>query len=60
MESATSQSHPFPGVFTGKNTFALVARVSAFSLGLVYGTMKLKYLKAKANSHRKAEAKAHH
>ncbi|KAL8228421.1 hypothetical protein R6Q57_016005 [Mikania cordata] len=37
-----------------------VARVSAFSVGLVYGSLKLKYLKAKANSQRKAAAKAHH
>ncbi|KAA8536032.1 hypothetical protein F0562_028510 [Nyssa sinensis] len=50
----------FPGLFTGRNTFALVARVSAFSLGLVYGSLKLKYLKAKAKSHQKAEAKVHH
>ncbi|KAF1898922.1 hypothetical protein Lal_00019043 [Lupinus albus] len=37
-----------------------VARASAFSFGLVYGTLKLKILKAKAKSHKKAEAKAHH
>ncbi|KVH96642.1 hypothetical protein Ccrd_001271 [Cynara cardunculus var. scolymus] len=37
-----------------------VARVSAFSAGLLYGSIKLKYLKAKVKSQRKAEAKAHH
>ncbi|KAJ0010517.1 uncharacterized protein LOC116143793 [Pistacia vera] len=55
---------PPPGPYSGTSTLALVARVSAFSYGLVYGHMKLKYLKAKARSHKKAEekaaAKAHH
>ncbi|KAF9611453.1 hypothetical protein IFM89_032423 [Coptis chinensis] len=37
-----------------------VARASAVTVGVVYGTLKLKYLKAKAKSHTKAEAKAHH
>ncbi|KAJ8767216.1 hypothetical protein K2173_013613 [Erythroxylum novogranatense] len=49
-----------PGPYSGISTLALVARVSAFSVGLVYGNMKLKYLKMKAKSHKKAEAKAHH
>ncbi|XAR59087.1 hypothetical protein NMG60_11014730 [Bertholletia excelsa] len=49
-----------PGPYSGTSTLALVARVSAISAGLVYGSMKLKYLKAKAKSHKKAEAKAHH
>ncbi|OAY52419.1 hypothetical protein MANES_04G082300v8 [Manihot esculenta] len=51
---------PPPGPYSGTSTVALVARVSAFSVGLVYGNLKLKYLKAKAKSHKKAEAKAHH
>ncbi|KAI7736179.1 hypothetical protein M8C21_012626, partial [Ambrosia artemisiifolia] len=51
---------PPPGPYSGTSTLALVARVSAFSAGLVYGSLKLKYLKAKANSQRKAAAKAHH
>ncbi|KAL3843390.1 hypothetical protein ACJIZ3_000793 [Penstemon smallii] len=37
-----------------------VARVSAFSFGIVYGSVKLKFLQAKAKSHKKAEAKGHH
>ncbi|CAN0907748.1 hypothetical protein LINGRAHAP2_LOCUS24961 [Linum grandiflorum] len=49
-----------PGPYSGTSTLALVARVSAFSAGLVYGNLKLKYLKAKAKSHKKAEAKAQH
>ncbi|XP_039006465.1 uncharacterized protein LOC120134052 [Hibiscus syriacus] len=51
---------PPPGPYSGSSTLALVARVSAFSFGLVYGSFKLKYLKGKAKSQRKAEAKAHH
>ncbi|KAJ8763502.1 hypothetical protein K2173_002385 [Erythroxylum novogranatense] len=51
---------PPPGPYSGTSTLALVARVSAFSFGLVYGNMKLKYLKMKAKSQKKAEAKAHH
>ncbi|XP_044507630.1 uncharacterized protein LOC123227067 [Mangifera indica] len=51
---------PPPGPYSGTSTLALVARVSAFSFGLVYGNIKLKYLKAKARSHKKAEVKAHH
>ncbi|TXG64680.1 hypothetical protein EZV62_011674 [Acer yangbiense] len=51
---------PPPGPYSGTSTLALVARASAFSFGLVWGNMKLKYLKAKAKSHQKAEAKAHH
>ncbi|KAJ0966949.1 hypothetical protein J5N97_023866 [Dioscorea zingiberensis] len=37
-----------------------VARASALAFGVVYGSMKLSYLKAKAKSHKKAEAKDHH
>ncbi|KAF8020786.1 hypothetical protein BT93_G1265 [Corymbia citriodora subsp. variegata] len=51
---------PPPGPYSGTSTLALVARVSAFSFGVVYGSVKLKFLKAKAKSQRKAEAKAHH
>ncbi|KAE9620343.1 hypothetical protein Lalb_Chr01g0002101 [Lupinus albus] len=51
---------PPAGPYSGTTTLALVARASAFSFGLVYGTLKLKILKAKAKSHKKAEAKAHH
>ncbi|XP_034895924.1 uncharacterized protein [Populus alba] len=51
---------PPPGPYSGTSTLALVARVSAFSLGLVYGSVKLKYLQSKAKSQKKAEAKAHH
>ncbi|KHN11749.1 hypothetical protein glysoja_006202 [Glycine soja] len=36
---------PPPGPYSGTSTLALVARASAFSFGLVYGTIKLKYLK---------------
>ncbi|GFY89886.1 hypothetical protein Acr_07g0000830 [Actinidia rufa] len=36
---------PPSGPYSGTSTLALVARVSAFSIGLVYGSMKLKYLK---------------
>ncbi|XP_018497784.2 uncharacterized protein LOC103967958 [Pyrus x bretschneideri] len=51
---------PPPGPYSGTSTLALVARVSAFSFGLVYGSVKLKYLKAKAKSEQKAAAKDHH
>ncbi|KAL6531879.1 hypothetical protein OROMI_028242 [Orobanche minor] len=51
---------PPPGPYSGKSTLALVARASAFTFGLAYGSVKLKILKAKAKSHRKAEAKGHH
>ncbi|KAK4284797.1 hypothetical protein QN277_001579 [Acacia crassicarpa] len=51
---------PPPGPYSGTSTLALVARASAFSFGLVYGSIKFKILKAKAKSQRKAEAKAHH
>ncbi|KAJ0085524.1 hypothetical protein Patl1_09280 [Pistacia atlantica] len=36
---------PPPGPYSGTGTLALVARVSAFSFGAVYGNMKLKILK---------------
>lgn len=49
-----------PGPYSGTSTLALVARVSAFTLGVVYGSMKLSYLKSKAKSHKITEAKGHH
>ncbi|KAJ7001368.1 hypothetical protein NC653_011712 [Populus alba x Populus x berolinensis] len=57
---SSSLMAPPPGPYSGTSTLALVARVSAFSLGLVYGSVKLKYLQSKAKSQKKAEAKAHH
>eukprot|EP00261_Vitis_vinifera_P015091 XP_003634379.1 PREDICTED: uncharacterized protein LOC100853900 [Vitis vinifera] len=51
---------PPPGPYSGTSTLALVVRASAFTFGVVYGSLKLKVLKAKANSQKKAEAKAHH
>uniref|UniRef100_A0A7N0VJQ0 ATP synthase subunit e, mitochondrial n=1 Tax=Kalanchoe fedtschenkoi TaxID=63787 RepID=A0A7N0VJQ0_KALFE len=36
---------PPPGPYSGKNALALVARASAVAFGLIYGNMKLKYLK---------------
>ncbi|KAG5250362.1 ATP synthase chain [Salix suchowensis] len=36
---------PPPGPYSGASTLALVARASAFSFGLVYGSVKLKILK---------------
>ncbi|KAG8643982.1 hypothetical protein MANES_11G092164v8 [Manihot esculenta] len=42
---------PPPGLYSGTSTFALVARVSAFSVGLVYGNLKLKYLRIKLLSY---------
>ncbi|KAB2635498.1 hypothetical protein D8674_026032 [Pyrus ussuriensis x Pyrus communis] len=40
---------PPPGPYSGTSTLALVARVSAFSFGLVYGSVKLKAM-AKHNN----------
>ncbi|XP_057788579.1 uncharacterized protein LOC131005587 isoform X2 [Salvia miltiorrhiza] len=51
---------PLPGLYSGKSSLGLVARVSAFSFGVVYGSLKLKVLKIQAKSHKKAEAKEHH
>ncbi|WCJ35129.1 hypothetical protein M5689_016396 [Euphorbia peplus] len=51
---------PPPGPYGGTSTLALVARASAFSFGILYGTINLKFLKMKAKSHKKEEAKAHH
>ncbi|OVA12848.1 hypothetical protein BVC80_1805g53 [Macleaya cordata] len=33
-----------PGPYSGTSTLALVARASAFTFGIVYGNLKLKYL----------------
>ncbi|XP_027183434.1 uncharacterized protein LOC113783650 isoform X1 [Coffea eugenioides] len=38
---------PPPGPYSGTSTLALVARASAFTFGVVYGNLKLKYLKAR-------------
>ncbi|EFJ24108.1 hypothetical protein SELMODRAFT_270363 [Selaginella moellendorffii] len=51
---------PAGGPYSGTSTLAMVARVSAFSFGLVYGAMKLSYLKAKARSEQRAAAKMAH
>ncbi|XP_004291392.1 PREDICTED: uncharacterized protein LOC101290722 isoform 2 [Fragaria vesca subsp. vesca] len=51
---------PPPGLYSGTSTLALVARVSAVTLGVVYGSVKHKILKSKAKSLAKAQAKAHH
>ncbi|KAK8263298.1 hypothetical protein V6Z11_D12G033000 [Gossypium hirsutum] len=55
-----------PGPYAGTSTLSLVARASAFSFGLVYGSIKLKYLKVlpifffcKGKVTKKAQAKAH-
>uniref|UniRef100_A0A6N2LD99 ATP synthase subunit e, mitochondrial n=1 Tax=Salix viminalis TaxID=40686 RepID=A0A6N2LD99_SALVM len=39
-----------PGPYSGASTLALVARASAFSFGLVYGSVKLKILKIAQHS----------
>ncbi|KFK25772.1 hypothetical protein AALP_AA8G158100 [Arabis alpina] len=49
-----------PGLYSGKSSLALMARASAFGMGLVYGTMKLKVLKFTAKSPKVVEAAAHH
>ncbi|KAH7289443.1 hypothetical protein KP509_30G001900 [Ceratopteris richardii] len=35
----------YPGPYSGKSTFAQVARVTAAILGLTYGSIKIKYLR---------------
>ncbi|PQQ07067.1 hypothetical protein Pyn_17002 [Prunus yedoensis var. nudiflora] len=47
---------PPPGPYSGTSTLALVARASAFSFGLVYGSIKLKYLKVARTSRAKYKA----
>ncbi|KAK9129571.1 hypothetical protein Sjap_010058 [Stephania japonica] len=49
-----------PGPYSGTSTLALVVRASALTFGVVYGSLKFKYLKAKAKSQQKAAAKIHH
>ncbi|CAL1384019.1 unnamed protein product [Linum trigynum] len=39
-----------PGPYAGGSTLCLVARASAFSVGVVYGSLKLKYLTVITNS----------
>ncbi|KAL4183447.1 hypothetical protein AMTRI_Chr11g98280 [Amborella trichopoda] len=34
-----------PGPYSGTSTLALAARFSVFTVGLVYGSLKLSYLK---------------
>ncbi|KAG9443080.1 hypothetical protein H6P81_018934 [Aristolochia fimbriata] len=36
---------PPAGPYSGTSSLALVARASAFTIGLVYGSLKLSYLK---------------
>ncbi|CAL5018532.1 unnamed protein product [Urochloa decumbens] len=49
---------PFtPGPYSGVSTLALVARASAFGVGVVYGSIKLSILKA---TKPKKEEAAHH
>nr|ACG30817.1 hypothetical protein [Zea mays] len=50
---------PFtPGPYSGVNTLALVARASAFGVGVVYGSIKLSILKV--TKPKKEEAHDHH
>jgi translation initiation factor 2B subunit (eIF-2B alpha/beta/delta family) len=53
---------PFtPGPYSGISTLALVARASAFGVGVVYGTVKLSILKVtKPKPKEDAHAAAHH
>ncbi|KAH8949577.1 hypothetical protein BDL97_10G039600 [Sphagnum fallax] len=39
---------PPGGPYSGTSTLALVARITAVSVGVIYGSMKLAYLKASA------------
>ncbi|KAL8476410.1 hypothetical protein ACS0TY_028907 [Phlomoides rotata] len=62
--SSTSQKlrtmAPPPGPYSSKSSLAMVARASLFTFGIVYRTVKLKYLKMNTKSQKKAEAKGHH
>ncbi|KAJ1271734.1 hypothetical protein BS78_06G148800 [Paspalum vaginatum] len=50
---------PFtPGPYSGVSTLALVARASAFGVGVVYGSIKLSILKM--TKPKQEEAHAHH
>ncbi|KAK6136646.1 hypothetical protein DH2020_029629 [Rehmannia glutinosa] len=51
---------PPPGPYSGTSALALVTAFSYSDLSIVYGSVKLKILKAQAKSHKKAEAKGHH
>uniref|UniRef100_K3YDZ5 Uncharacterized protein n=1 Tax=Setaria italica TaxID=4555 RepID=K3YDZ5_SETIT len=56
---AAAAAMPFtPGPYSGVSTLALVARASAFGVGVVYGSIKLSILKA--TKPKKEEAHAHH
>uniref|UniRef100_A0A6N2L017 Uncharacterized protein n=1 Tax=Salix viminalis TaxID=40686 RepID=A0A6N2L017_SALVM len=44
MDGSHFSNGAAPRPYSGTSTLALVAHVSAFSLGLVYGSAKLKYL----------------
>ncbi|TQD82524.1 hypothetical protein C1H46_031905 [Malus baccata] len=46
---------PPPGPYSGTSTLALVARASAFSFGLVYGSIKLKYLQCQRHAKLKSD-----
>ncbi|CAK9866302.1 unnamed protein product [Sphagnum jensenii] len=50
------------GPYSGSSTLALVARISAVSIGLVYGSMKLAYLKQnlKREAQHKAQGQGHY
>ncbi|KAJ7299609.1 hypothetical protein O6H91_03G031300 [Diphasiastrum complanatum] len=47
------------GPYSGTSSLALVARVSAFTFGLVYGKMKYSYLKSKAAAQRTISTSHH-
>ncbi|KAJ8450953.1 hypothetical protein Cgig2_032578 [Carnegiea gigantea] len=46
-EETIPMAQGLPQFYSGTSTLALVARVSAFTAGMVYGNMKLKYLKGR-------------
>jgi len=50
---------PVPSPYSGVSSLAFVARASAVTFGIVYGSFKLSYLKANTKSHKKVEA-GHH
>ncbi|TVT97976.1 hypothetical protein EJB05_56747, partial [Eragrostis curvula] len=59
-DPAAAAAMPFtPGPYSGVSTLALVARASAFGVGVVYGTIKLSILKATKPKKEEAHA-AHH
>ncbi|CAM6014699.1 unnamed protein product, partial [Sphagnum balticum] len=46
------------GPYSGSSTLALVARISAVSIGVVYGSMKLAYLKVWESTSESSGARA--